>query len=560
MPTDYTGYFLDPPPQKLVLDGSGPPLRLDQGQIDVMSSQPVDLSAELDMASPAAVARPRVAAGTTPAPAPVAAPAAQPAPMPEQPIEDPRRAAFGADEWATLQQALAGQHPTISQMQAQQILAARTTSRAGSPGKFVPAHDQKVQTNIQRPTGVDQKLQTEAEILADTAREEQMAAARADMAAEQARAAAEEALADENMQAVQQIRARQVEQQAELRRRIAEQDAKIKSLESKEIDPNRLWKNMDGGTKLMAMIGMALGGKDAVDTFKKSQDADIEAQKQTIQNRVQGLTERRTMLEELVRAYGDETSAELALRELQNKAMRDKIAATSKRVGGSPAAQQRLAALDAQLAAEQANLRLQFAAAQQGTIATQIAHVPDQIVGASTGRGPDLTAGAGALKSADSGEMDPAKRKRVIVDPESNKPIGMAMGENATALQDALDGAVELRKLLEQEREIADTSSPLWRRYAPGNTPYREWEVARSNASLAIKQAKQLGVLSASDMEIINGMNPTPGDLNPRPALDKSIGLVNERIEQLKARILRSDAPDMPRVVNESPIDVRPVK
>jgi acyl-CoA thioesterase FadM len=138
-------------------------------------------------------------------------------------------------------------------------------------------------------------------------------------------------------------------------------DQKISEVGSQTVDTNRLYKNMGTGQKIMAAIGIALGGlgkgpNQALAAINSAIDRDIEEQKIGINQKERGATAARTAYQDFLSQAKDEKVATLNMKMAAYENTKLKMAQVAARYQGTQAAlnaQQALAQIDLQKAALQ---------------------------------------------------------------------------------------------------------------------------------------------------------------------------------------------------------------
>jgi hypothetical protein len=88
-------------------------------------------------------------------------------------------------------------------------------------------------------------------------------------------------------------------------------------MQTASIDPNRYWSSKSTGQKVMASIGMALGGlgghgNQAIDVLKSAIDRDVDAQKTDMEKKRIGLQGQQNVYKMMLDQFGDQRAAESA--------------------------------------------------------------------------------------------------------------------------------------------------------------------------------------------------------------------------------------------------------
>jgi len=134
---------------------------------------------------------------------------------------------------------------------------------------------------------------------------------------------------DESQARLKQV---QAEKEAAQKEFDSKYDAAKKEVDGMEVDSDRFWKNASTGKKIMTGIGLALsafGGPEAVartsQIIQKSIDNDIEEQKAAYGMKKEGLKDMSNVYARMMDKYGDKEKAELATRALYNEKVQSKI-------------------------------------------------------------------------------------------------------------------------------------------------------------------------------------------------------------------------------------------
>lgn len=189
--------------------------------------------------------------------------------------------------------------------------------------------------------------------------------------------AAEEFTAMEAFKSAQQQQAvREAEVRAQSKRALEEQErlyqqdlASLRNINS-EVDPGKYWADRNVGSKILAGIGMILGGFDpsgqnrAVELVQRAIDRDIDAQKANIQTRIakgrEAISSRQNLMGMMRQRFGDDLSAELAARQVMNEQFKTQLEQVARVHAGdekAEAAAQAMARIDQSIAANAAQLR-----------------------------------------------------------------------------------------------------------------------------------------------------------------------------------------------------------
>jgi hypothetical protein len=95
------------------------------------------------------------------------------------------------------------------------------------------------------------------------------------------------------------------------------------ALSQKKVDPGNLWANMDTGQRVVALLGLMMGGfsagvtggkNEAMEALQRAIDRDIDAQKTNLENERFGATSKQSMYAKQLALLGDPEAAEHAAR------------------------------------------------------------------------------------------------------------------------------------------------------------------------------------------------------------------------------------------------------
>jgi hypothetical protein len=143
-----------------------------------------------------------------------------------------------------------------------------------------------------------------------------------DMGAQQgAQAAAAESSYLRNIEKDLQIKQKEdAIREQELSKFRQEQQAKItkmneEAIAASQIDPNRFWNSRSSSQKVLAYIGLLLGGSASAQILDKAIDQDIEAQKSNFNIKQQGVANTMNLYKQNLEAFQDERSASLATKQ-----------------------------------------------------------------------------------------------------------------------------------------------------------------------------------------------------------------------------------------------------
>lgn len=206
------------------------------------------------------------------------------------------------------------------------------------------------------------KFSDETKQKADQAFESERSAVQEGMNAGQAQAAKEVAYLDTHeglaRQREQNLRDREARQTAALEQEHGKLEELVTRAREGKVDPERYWREASTGTKVSAAIGAMLGGigqgliggkNYGLEALNTAISQDIQAQRDNIANNREKVSDRRGVLSEMRRTFGDETAAEAAtwVSHLEvAKTQLARIAAESNSDAIRVRAQQQLAAID----------------------------------------------------------------------------------------------------------------------------------------------------------------------------------------------------------------------
>jgi len=319
-----------------------------------------------------------------PAPAPAApAAAAQEAPPPE--IEAWMAANMDQAQQEAFRNASPAQRAFIIQ---------KMQGRPGSPGVRVGAAWTPTTRSVSAPTPIDPETGAQRDDAERNLIEASMKTAEAENALATAEAFEARATAMREGEMLSQQMWRQQQREDEVRRRVAEQDERVKAIESGEIDRGRFWKNMSTGSKILAILGSVAGGLTGnipmvIAAWGAAQRQDLAHQKEALERKRQGFEMGRLALEDSLREQG---TLELAENDLARKQIADtkaQIRAMIDRGVGSEAGRAALEQFRAELEAQDAERRMNQEMATRGTLTSAQQYVPEHVVGGSAGTAGD---------------------------------------------------------------------------------------------------------------------------------------------------------------------------
>lgn len=349
----------------------------------------------------------------------------------------------------------------------------------------------------------------------------------------------------------------------------AQTQKQIDEVRNATIDPGRLYRDSGALTGVMVGIGGALAGMSAAlnktdpDAFAKviqrHIDRDVDAQVRGLAQKNAGIADRNTMYAQLVADNRDAVLSRAQTTAAMLESARGMAAAEAKRLG-TPEAQARFEALDAQLARQQAQAKAAVdGAEEQAAIraAQALANARAAAAAAAAAREEKMFQRGVKLEELRQGS------RKIDVDAAKNSPFAK-MSETFVATGQGPDGApvgylARNEKVAEERTKglagaktsIQIIDSILKRRNKEGvagrlisrgdgsflGTP--EWKTANKadHAALlaATKDAWGLGVLSGSDMELVEkyiGKDPN--------ALDIFGDETNDRLQAAKERLQAS--------------------
>ncbi len=297
-----------------------------------------------------------------------------------------------------------------------------------------------------------------------------------------------------------------------------------------DIDPGRFYAKSSTPSKILGILGVALSGfaaglkggqNQAISIIEHAVDQDIEAQKATAANLRGGLSDQRGLLAEMRTNFGDERQAEAAAKAayLQRAGYElDKLAATSK----SDEIKARAESLRAGIDSKYAELRDKFDERAANKVQHTERYAPPQMVGglAATPHDNALFVGRPGGKAGEgyqAATLDEAKK-------------GRALTQAVSALESVRNTAVKAR----EATNVAERAAGNLGVYKSDD--YQSLKSSGKQALLKLKDAEQLGAISASDLDLAEG---TVGDLtaatgNPIPAFDSYLAQKKKELQEFE--------------------------
>lgn len=266
------------------------------------------------------------------------------------------------------------------------------------------------------------------------------------------------------------------------RAQIETQNADLfKQVNEGKIDPHRLWNNASTGNKIMAGIGLLLGGigsglngqpNMAMQVMQKSIDQDIEAQKDNL-NKKAGL------LSQNMQKYRDLGTAEAATRVQMNTMLQAQIAKSAAQ-SGNKQAQANAQMMIAQLKQQQMPMVQQLA----------MAGLQAQSLGASSGQG-GLPVGQEPVGML----ADPKyQEKRIVV---GGRAYQAPSHEDAKALRDLQSEYEPVRSMVNQLDALGPEAT------VPGSEANLKAQALRASLVPRINKMHGLNRLSEEDIHIM---------------------------------------------------------
>lgn len=331
----------------------------------------------------------------------------------------------------------------------------------------------------------------------------------------------------------------------------AQTQKQIDEVRNATIDPGRLYRDSGALTGVMVGIGGALAGMSAAlnktdpDAFAKviqrHIDRDVDAQVRGLAQKNAGIADRNTMYAQLVADNRDAVLSRAQTTAAMLESARGMAAAEAKRLG-TPEAQARFEALDAQLARQQAQAKAAVDGAEEqaaARAAQALANARAAAAAAAAAREEKMFQRGVKLEElrqgsrkidVEEGKASPAAQMgERFVATGTDPATGMATGyiaRNAKVAEERTKGLVGAQASIAiidrilARREQQGTLGRLTSRGdgSPLGTPAWKTENKADHAALlaAVKDAWGLGVLSGSDMELVEshiGKDPNALDL-----------------------------------------------
>lgn len=204
----------------------------------------------------------------------------------------------------------------------------------------------------------------------------------------------------------------------------------VDAVRSGAVNPNKYLDEMGIGSKIFAMIGMALGGglaarnggPNVVAQQINQQIANsIQAQETNLANKKSSVGARQGLIDQMTKQYGDESKGRLASHMMLLEGVRNQLQASSTNITNKDA-QAHAAAVDAQLGQEQAKLQAQFQKQAQDDVTVQ---TQDVYMTKTKGGGAGGAGGLGSLgKQGDAQTKDLSENLTKSGIPQAQAQIG----------------------------------------------------------------------------------------------------------------------------------------
>lgn len=289
------------------------------------------------------------------------------------------------------------------------------------------------------------------------------------------------------------IKGIQAEKEVAQKKFDAEYEEATKDLKDTKIDSERLWKNKSTGNKILTGIGLALsafGGPEAVartnQIIQSAVDKDIEEQKANYGIKKEGVQNMNTVFARMMDRYGDKEKAELATRAYYNEKLSNQVAQIGARSGS--------ATVKANEKAYQGQLQ-----SQKDGIVGQLGLTLAQSAASKTPKFGDPIVDNYDPKNED-------ERKRYVpgvglaTDPEAAKSL-----RDSAATFANFNGGVS--KLIDMREKYGSETMPT---EAKGVMKQIYAELLLDKKSMA-----KLGVMSESDLEMLQSIVADPTSFNP---------------------------------------------
>lgn len=277
------------------------------------------------------------------------------------------------------------------------------------------------------------------------------------------------------------------------------QKAADEAAQAGKIDPNHFWESRSTGQKIMAAIGIALGGiggglsghggNVAMDVINKAIDRDIDAQKFNASHKQSTFQNQMGIYGMMRQRFGDERQAEAATRMayLQNVEMQLKDTAAKYQ---SPEMQAKFNMLAGQLQQRQGALAQQIHASAYQQAAMR------QLAGGGAGSGAALA-------------VLPKDVQERVVPINGGASHGLAYSEPAATEARAVSSAADnVHQIIREMRDLKDQGG---KRLLPYGTLAGKAQALQSRLIPAINEMAGLKRLSEEDIKNISKQIPDPG-------------------------------------------------
>lgn len=322
-------------------------------------------------------------------------------------------------------------------------------------------------------------------------------------------AAAESAFVNQKAKDMEILQREQILKQKQIAEKTAEFDAKIRELNDKavqasQIDPNRWWNSRTTTQKVLATIGLMLGGTASAEMMFKFIDNDIQAQKNAAAGARQGVEEMSNLYRQNLAALKDELAATLATKDTMLGIAELKLRSLSAQTDNQRVranAQLELGKLNLERAKVQKDLRQQMA--MESFLA-----------------GGDASGGNAALRA-----RLPKEMRELVVDTPDGQALIAKTDDDAKKLKDSEANFKRLFDAL----DIIESNKGFT--VNPFNEKAGDAEAAYAGLGGIIKDLEKLGALDQGVERFIEKILPPPTSFN-QVKVKSGIKILKERMEK----------------------------
>jgi hypothetical protein len=292
-----------------------------------------------------------------------------------------------------------------------------------------------------------------------------------------------------NLEIVQREQALKQEEIAKVRQEMEQKisELSMKATEAAQIDPQRWWNSRTTGQKILAAIGLALGGSGSAEIINNYINQDIEAQKAAAAGKARAVNDVSNLYQQNLAALKDELAATLATRETMLGIAELKLKSLAAQTNNRQV---------------QINAQIQLGELQLKKVQVQ-RELQQQIATQAFLAGGDQSGNAAIMARL-------PKEMRELIVTTADGQIIPAKTPDAQKKLSELESSIP--NLLNTVRRLKEKIGPNLNPYSKAG---QEAIALRNGLLTEIKQAEQLGALDQGLVEFADKLIPDPTGLNP---------------------------------------------